>query len=85
MTLVDVGRYVKSPLVPWWRKALVLVAAAYVVMPADLIPDVIPLLGWLDDVGVVGVVLTLLARDMKRVREAAVTVEGTAVPSSPKP
>ena len=34
-------------------KVMVLLALAYVVMPLDAIPDAAPLLGWLDDVGIV--------------------------------
>ena len=34
---------------PWIARALALVVAAYAVSPIDLIPDFIPVLGYLDD------------------------------------
>jgi len=34
---------------PWYAKALVAVVVAYAVSPIDLIPDVIPVLGYVDD------------------------------------
>ncbi|WP_370635716.1 YkvA family protein [Salinicola sp. DM10] len=40
----------RDPRTPWWARGLALVVAAYAVSPIDLIPDVIPVLGYLDDV-----------------------------------
>ena len=38
---------------PKWKKIIiVLLALIYVISPLDLIPDVIPVIGWLDDLGV---------------------------------
>ena len=34
---------------PWYAKALVAVVVAYAVSPVDLIPDFIPVLGYIDD------------------------------------
>src|ERR1700761_7572058 len=39
----------RSPDTPWYVKALALVVAAYALSPIDLIPDFIPVLGYLDD------------------------------------
>jgi len=39
----------RDPRVPWYAKALVVLVAAYAVSPIDLIPDFIPVLGYLDD------------------------------------
>ena len=39
-----------DPRVPWYAKAVAAVVAAYALSPIDLIPDFIPLLGYLDDV-----------------------------------
>jgi uncharacterized membrane protein YkvA (DUF1232 family) len=66
MTLAQVRAYFRAVEVPFWRKALVLVALGYAVLPVDAIPDVIPVIGWLDDVGVVAAITAYLARDIRR-------------------
>jgi len=39
----------RDPRVPWYAKAMAACVAAYVLSPIDLIPDFIPVLGYLDD------------------------------------
>lgn len=39
----------RHPGTPWYAKAFVAVVVAYAVSPIDLIPDFIPVLGFLDD------------------------------------
>ena len=39
----------RSPDTPWYVKVLAGVVAAYALSPIDLIPDFIPILGYLDD------------------------------------
>ncbi|KFN18737.1 hypothetical protein JM66_13460 [Aeromonas bestiarum] len=40
----------RHPATPWWAKGLVILILLYGISPVDLIPDLVPLLGWLDDV-----------------------------------
>jgi uncharacterized membrane protein YkvA (DUF1232 family) len=40
----------RDPRVPWYAKALAMLVAGYALSPIDLIPDFIPVLGYLDDV-----------------------------------
>ena len=40
----------KHPATPWYAKALAAFVVAYALSPIDLIPDFIPVLGYLDDV-----------------------------------
>jgi len=49
----------RDPRVPWYAKALAAAVAAYALSPIDLIPDFIPVLGYVDDVIIVpaGIVL----------------------------
>jgi uncharacterized membrane protein YkvA (DUF1232 family)/uncharacterized membrane protein YoaK (UPF0700 family) len=51
----------RDPRTPWYAKALALLVASYALSPIDLIPDFIPVLGYLDDVVLVplGVLLVL--------------------------
>ena len=48
-----VGRLLKDPRVPRRAKIGLGLAAAYVISPIDLIPEVIPVVGWADDVVIV--------------------------------
>ena len=43
----------RDPRVPWYAKALAMAIAAYALSPIDLIPDFIPVLGYLDDLVIV--------------------------------
>src|SRR5436309_2502667 len=43
----------RDPRVPWYAKALALAVAGYALSPIDLIPDFIPVFGYLDDLIVV--------------------------------
>lgn len=44
---------VQSPLVPWYTKCLAMAVVGYALSPIDLIPDFIPVLGYLDDLIIV--------------------------------
>jgi uncharacterized membrane protein YkvA (DUF1232 family) len=43
----------RDPRVPWYAKATAGAVAAYALSPIDLIPDFIPVLGYLDDLVIV--------------------------------
>jgi uncharacterized membrane protein YkvA (DUF1232 family) len=44
-----------APLMP---RMIALFAVLYVVMPIDLIPDFVPIFGWLDDIGVTAIAMS---------------------------
>jgi uncharacterized membrane protein YkvA (DUF1232 family) len=52
----------RDPRVPWYAKALALATAAYALSPIDLIPDFIPILGYLDDVIILPLAILLTVR-----------------------
>lgn len=52
----------RDPRVPWYAKVLAGAVAAYALSPIDLIPDFIPLLGYLDDVIIVPAGIWLVVR-----------------------
>lgn len=64
--LALIRRLIRNRRVPWWAKALLPALALYLAMPFDLIPDFIPVLGYLDDLVVVLLAATLLLRAIPR-------------------
>jgi uncharacterized membrane protein YkvA (DUF1232 family) len=59
----------RSFTVPWRTTAAVVFALGYFLMSVDLIPDVIPVVGFLDDALVVAEIVYLLSGDLRRFRE----------------
>lgn len=59
LTLWFAGRH---PATPWYAKVLGLFVVAYALSPIDLIPDFIPVLGYLDDVLLLPVLIWLTVR-----------------------
>ena len=52
----------RDPRVPWYAKVLAGAVAAYALSPIDLIPDFIPVLGYLDDLLIVPAGIWLVVR-----------------------
>ena len=52
----------RDPRVPWPAKAVAAITVAYALSPIDLIPDFIPVLGYLDDLVLIPVGLALAIR-----------------------
>lgn len=52
----------RDPRVPWYAKAVALAVAAYALSPIDLIPDFVPVLGYLDDLIIVPLGILLAVR-----------------------
>lgn len=52
----------RDPRVPWLARLLAIAVAAYALSPIDLIPDFIPVLGWLDDLLIVPLGLWVVRR-----------------------
>jgi uncharacterized membrane protein YkvA (DUF1232 family) len=62
--------------VPWYAKAVAMAVAAYALSPIDLIPDFVPILGYLDDIVIVPLGILLAVKLvppglMEEFREAA--------------
>ncbi|MFA5185052.1 MAG: DUF1232 domain-containing protein [Patescibacteria group bacterium] len=47
----NIWRFIRDPKSDWKPKVMVVLAIVYLVWPLDLMPDLVPLLGWLDDLG----------------------------------
>ncbi|TAN30950.1 MAG: DUF1232 domain-containing protein [Castellaniella sp.] len=52
----------KHPDTPWYARALAAIITAYALSPIDLIPDFIPVIGYLDDLIIVPAGVWLLLR-----------------------
>lgn len=52
----------KDPRTPWYAKVIAICTVAYAFSPIDLIPDFIPILGYLDDVIIVPAGIALAIR-----------------------
>ena len=50
----------QSPALPWKDKAKIIAALAYLVLPFDILPDAIPVVGVIDDAAILWAVLRLL-------------------------
>ncbi|KQU79904.1 hypothetical protein ASD99_24815 [Mesorhizobium sp. Root695] len=66
----------RDPRTPWYAKALAVFVASYALSPIDLIPDFIPVVGYLDDailipLGILAVVRMIPPEVMAEHREAA--------------
>jgi uncharacterized membrane protein YkvA (DUF1232 family) len=66
----------RDPRVPWYAKVFAALVVAYAFSPIDLIPDFIPILGYLDDVilvplGIALAVRMIPAEAMEEARQAA--------------
>jgi uncharacterized membrane protein YkvA (DUF1232 family) len=70
----------RDPRVPFWIKALAALIAAYALSPIDLIPDFIPVLGYLDEIvllplAIMGLVKLIDPAIMAEHRATALTLE----------
>jgi uncharacterized membrane protein YkvA (DUF1232 family) len=52
----------RDPRTPWYARVLAFVVVAYALSPVDLIPDVVPVLGHLDDLVLVPLGVAAVAR-----------------------
>jgi len=57
----DLWDYVLSGKISGTDKVIVIAALLYIISPLDLIPDVIPVVGWMDDIGVAAFVLSFIS------------------------
>jgi uncharacterized membrane protein YkvA (DUF1232 family) len=55
-------RLLREPHVPVLAKALPFLALAYTLSPIDVVPDVLPLLGQIDDLAIIVIVLEMFIR-----------------------
>jgi len=58
----------KDPRTPLWARVVIIVTVAYAISPIDLVPDFIPVLGYLDDLvilpGLIALAIHLIPKDV---------------------
>ncbi len=64
-------RYLRDGRVPLWKKLAGLLAVVYFLSPVDAVPDFIPLLGWLDDLGVLSGAAFWMVRQVQQYQPEA--------------
>ena len=52
----------KHPRTPWYAKLLAAITVAYALSPIDLVPDFVPVLGYLDDVLLLPVMVAITVK-----------------------
>ena len=77
----------KDPRVPWYAKVLIAFVVAHTFSPIDLIPDFIPILGYLDDLVIaplgIALALKMIPQDvLARCREEAQVAIGQDKPTN---
>ena len=70
--------------VPWYAKALAMVVAAYALSPIDLIPDFVPVLGYLDDVVIVPLGILLVVALIPAVLMAEFRAQAATLAAKPR-
>lgn len=56
----------KDKSVKWWKKALIIFGIAYLILPIDLIPTFIPVIGILDDLALWIFILWYLSSELDK-------------------
>lgn len=64
----------QAPATPLWAKTVIIAALGYLISPLDAIPDIVPVVGYADDLGVlvaaIATVGTYITDDIKAKSEA---------------
>jgi uncharacterized membrane protein YkvA (DUF1232 family) len=77
----------RDPRTPWYARALAMLVVAYALSPIDLIPDFIPVLGYLDDLILlpVGIYLVLKLVPAQAMADARAKAQSWIESRQPKP
>jgi len=57
--------YMMDKNVKWYKKSAVVAALVYFISPLDVMPDVIPFVGYLDDLGVIAWTIKFLGKEIR--------------------
>jgi uncharacterized membrane protein YkvA (DUF1232 family) len=62
--IIALYKYLIDSTVSWHRKAIIVGALVYFIVPVDSIPDIAPLIGYMDDLGVITAVLKFMGSEL---------------------
>lgn len=82
--VVALYRAARSPLTPWYARLAAACVAAYALSPLDLIPDFVPILGYLDDLLIVPVGIWLVVRMIPTELMAGFRAEAAEIVAKPR-
>ena len=77
--LMTLWRAFFAPETPVHLKALMLLIPAYLLSPIDLIPDFVPILGWVDDAIVIPLLVSLIVRMLPQRAPATTRRDGAPI------
>ena len=77
--LTTLWRAFFAPETPVYLKGLMLLIPAYLISPIDLIPDFIPIVGWLDDAIVIPLMVSLIVRMLPQRAPATTRRDGAQI------
>ncbi|MGB9663600.1 MAG: YkvA family protein [Ignavibacteria bacterium] len=63
--IIALYNYLKDDSVKWYRKLIVISALLYFISPIDSIPDLAPLVGYLDDLGVIAATIKYIGSEIQ--------------------
>ncbi|MCR4417539.1 MAG: YkvA family protein [Ignavibacteria bacterium] len=63
--IIALYNYLKDDSVKWYRKLIVVSALVYFISPIDTIPDLAPLVGYLDDLGVIAAAIKYIGSEIQ--------------------
>jgi len=63
--LIALYKFMKDPKISFLKKTIVVLALLYFIIPFDSIPDFAPIAGFLDDIGIVAMVVRYLSKELE--------------------
>jgi uncharacterized membrane protein YkvA (DUF1232 family) len=80
-----IWRFFRDPNGSKLGKLFVLATIVYIIMPLDFIPDLAPIIGWIDDIGLAALATAYLVRVAKQYRQMSMLPQPTPQPAIPMP
>lgn len=77
--VVVLWRALRAPATPLYLKAATLFAVLYLVTPTDLVPDVIPFVGWIDDIVLVPLMVSWIVSRLPVAAPASARNDGPII------